>query len=59
VTSTALLLEVLRPLGWRVDFYLPNRMDEGYGLSQEDAQRRLSILQATLGEVEGSPAPDR
>ena len=33
VTSTALLLEVLRSLGWRVDFYLPNRMDEGYGLS--------------------------
>jgi pyridinium-3,5-bisthiocarboxylic acid mononucleotide nickel chelatase len=31
----------------------------GYGLSQEDAQRQLSILQATLGEVEDSPAPDR
>src|SRR5579863_9642626 len=32
VTAPALLLEVLRPLGWRVDFYLPNRMEEGYGL---------------------------
>jgi pyridinium-3,5-bisthiocarboxylic acid mononucleotide nickel chelatase len=29
----------------------------GYGLSQEDG--RLSILQATLGEVEDSPAPNR
>src|SRR5271170_4548043 len=27
VTSTALLVEVLRPLGWRVEFYLPSRMD--------------------------------
>src|SRR5664280_442618 len=35
VTSTALLLEVLRTLGWRADFYLPSRMDEGYGLSAD------------------------
>src|ERR1039457_6369823 len=34
VTSTALLIEVLRTLGWKADFYLPNRMDEGYGLSR-------------------------
>jgi single-stranded-DNA-specific exonuclease len=34
VTSTALLTEVLRGLGWHVQFYLPHRMDEGYGLSQ-------------------------
>ena len=33
VTSTALLSEVLRALGWNVQFYLPHRMDEGYGLS--------------------------
>jgi single-stranded-DNA-specific exonuclease len=31
VTSTALLVEVLRTLGWKVDFYLTNLMDEGYG----------------------------
>src|SRR5882672_9558387 len=35
VTSTALLLEVLRALGWAADYYLPHRRDEGYGLSQE------------------------
>ncbi|HTD85167.1 MAG TPA: single-stranded-DNA-specific exonuclease RecJ, partial [Candidatus Binatia bacterium] len=34
VTSTALLTDVLRALGWNVQFYLPHRMDEGYGLSQ-------------------------
>ena len=42
VTSTALLLEVLRPLGWRVDFYLPNRMDEGYGLSADGVENCLN-----------------
>ena len=41
VTSTALLVEVLRPLGWRVDFYLPNRMDEGYGLSADGVENCL------------------
>ena len=35
VTSTTLLLEVLRKLGWQVDAYLPSRMDEGYGLSRD------------------------
>lgn len=34
VTATALLTEVLRALGWQVEYYLPHRMDEGYGLSQ-------------------------
>jgi single-stranded-DNA-specific exonuclease len=34
VASTALLLEVLRHLGLTADFYLPHRLEEGYGLSQ-------------------------
>ena len=41
VTSTALLIEVLRPLGWRVDFYLPSRLEEGYGLSADGAENCL------------------
>ena len=41
VTSTSLLIEVLRALGWRVDFYLPHRMDEGYGLSQDGVENCL------------------
>ncbi|HEX7618513.1 MAG TPA: single-stranded-DNA-specific exonuclease RecJ [Verrucomicrobiae bacterium] len=48
VTSTALLLEVLRPLGWRVDFYLPNRMDEGYGLSADGVDNCLKKFPTTL-----------
>ena len=48
VTSTALLLEVLRPLGWNVHYYLPNRMDEGYGLSQDGVENCLARFPATL-----------
>jgi single-stranded-DNA-specific exonuclease len=47
VTSTALLLEVLRPLGWRVDFYLPHRMDEGYGLSADGVENCLKKFPAS------------
>jgi single-stranded-DNA-specific exonuclease len=48
VTSTALLVEVLRSLGWKVDFYLPNRMDEGYGLSAEGVENCLKKLPVKL-----------
>jgi single-stranded-DNA-specific exonuclease len=48
VTSTALLIEVLRPLGWQVDFYLPNRMDEGYGLSADGVENCLKKFSAKL-----------
>jgi len=48
VTSTALLLEVLRALGWQADFYLPNRMDEGYGLSPEAVENCLKQFPVTL-----------
>ena len=33
MTSTAILLRCLRLLGAKVDFYVPNRMDEGYSLN--------------------------
>ena len=42
VTSTTLLLEVLRRLDWRVDAYLPHRMDEGYGLSRDGVENCLA-----------------
>jgi len=35
VTATALMLRALRPLGARVDAYLPDRRREGYGLNAE------------------------
>ena len=48
VTSTALLLEVLRTLGWVVDYYLPHRVDEGYGLSQEAVENCLKKAAAKV-----------
>ena len=41
VTSTTLMLEVLRRLGWSVEAYLPHRMDEGYGLTRDGAENCL------------------
>ena len=41
VTSATLLLEVLRRLGWRASAYLPNRMEEGYGLSSDGVDNCL------------------
>jgi single-stranded-DNA-specific exonuclease len=48
VTSTALLLETLRALGWNVNYYLPHRMDEGYGLSRAGAGNCLQKHPASL-----------
>ena len=48
VTSTALLIEVFRALGWRVEFYLPHRMDEGYGLSRDGVENCLKRFPVTL-----------
>ncbi len=35
VTATALMVQVLSSLGARVEGYIPNRFDEGYGLNNE------------------------
>jgi single-stranded-DNA-specific exonuclease len=48
VTSTVLLLETLRALGWNVNYYLPHRMDEGYGLSRDAAENCLQKHPAPL-----------
>ena len=48
VTSTTLLLEVLRALGWQAEAYLPSRMDEGYGLSRDGVENCLKKFPTTL-----------
>jgi single-stranded-DNA-specific exonuclease len=48
VTSTAVLVEVLGALGWKVNSYLPHRMDEGYGLSQSGVENCLQRFPTTL-----------
>ena len=39
VTSTALLVSVLRKLGGEVDFYVPQRLTEGYGLNTQAMEK--------------------
>jgi single-stranded-DNA-specific exonuclease len=41
VTATAILLLCLKQLGAKADYYIPNRIDEGYGLNHE-ALRTIS-----------------
>jgi single-stranded-DNA-specific exonuclease len=48
VTSTTLLLEVLRRLGWAADAYLPNRLEEGYGLSRDGVENCLKKFPVKL-----------
>jgi single-stranded-DNA-specific exonuclease len=48
VTSTALLLETLEHLGWRVAHFLPNRRDEGYGLSHDGVEHCLGQFSVGL-----------
>ena len=42
VTSTALLLESLRDLGGRVEFYIPDRFTESHGVHVASLQRLIS-----------------
>ncbi|MEW6411852.1 MAG: single-stranded-DNA-specific exonuclease RecJ [Candidatus Zixiibacteriota bacterium] len=42
ITATALLYMIFNKLGAQVDFYLPNRLLEGYGLSQESIDEAKS-----------------
>jgi single-stranded-DNA-specific exonuclease len=39
VTSTALLTKVLRDLGARVDYFVPNRVTDGYGLNTRNIRQ--------------------
>ena len=48
VTSTALLHEVLTKLGWKVHYYLPHRMEEGYGLSRDGVENCLKKFPVKL-----------
>jgi hypothetical protein len=47
VTATALLTESLNALGWRASYYLPHRIEEGYGLSQAGVE----LPPATCGDA--------
>ena len=42
-TSTALLFQTLRDWGWRVDWFIPHRIEEGYGISIEAVNKLKSV----------------
>ncbi len=48
VTATALLTEALGGLGWNVNYYLPHRLEEGYGLSREAVENCAQKLAPQL-----------
>jgi single-stranded-DNA-specific exonuclease len=48
VTSTAILTQGLRALGWKINCFLPQRMEEGYGLSREGVENCLQKNPSTL-----------
>lgn len=48
VTSTALLREIFKALGWQANSYLPHRVEEGYGLSQDGVENCLKKFPTTL-----------
>lgn len=61
VTATALLYRGLRALGFReqLDFYIPNRFDEGYGLNVEAVWRAHHEGIALMVTVDcGSSSPE-
>jgi len=39
VTGTALYYLLLKKWGWNVEYYIPSRLDDGYGLSKEAIKR--------------------
>jgi single-stranded-DNA-specific exonuclease len=48
VSATALLSEALGTLGWGVAYYLPHRMDEGYGLTSAAVENCVRKFPTTL-----------
>ncbi len=48
VTSTALLTEFFKEMGWNSSYYLPHRLEEGYGLSVEAVQKCLERFETKL-----------
>src|SRR5436190_6044554 len=48
VTATAIVLETLEFFGWRASSFLPHRLDDGYGLNLESAERAVAQTGAKL-----------
>ncbi|RPI66425.1 MAG: single-stranded-DNA-specific exonuclease RecJ, partial [Ignavibacteriae bacterium] len=42
-SSTAMMLHFLTGLGARADYYIPNRLDEGFGFTQQSVDRAVLV----------------
>jgi single-stranded-DNA-specific exonuclease len=59
LTATALLTSVLRRLGAEAEYYIPNRLSEGYDLTEDTVRRALDANAGTLITADcGSRAHD-
>lgn len=52
VSGTAILLTILRALGANVDFHVPHRLEDGYGLSNDALARIAEAGPATIVTVD-------
>ncbi|NLJ95237.1 MAG: single-stranded-DNA-specific exonuclease RecJ [Clostridiaceae bacterium] len=43
ITSTAILVRLLQELGADVSYFIPNRLDDGYGLSEDTVQEVIAL----------------
>lgn len=43
MTATAILVQAIKILGGKVDYYVPNRLEEGYGLNCESMKRLREV----------------
>ena len=59
VCSTAILVRALRTLGADVDWYLPSRIDDGYGLAMATVERMARVRRQERARPPGigEPAP--
>ena len=48
VTATAILTEFFRALGWNPSYYLPHRVEEGYGLTRDAVENCLKAFPVKL-----------
>ena len=52
ITGAAILLQALRLVGAQADFYVPNRLDEGYGLNTEAIEQLAAAGTNTIVTVD-------
>ena len=59
ITGTSLLCQCLRMLGGNVGYYIPHRLEEGYGLNHEAVRRLASEKPSCSSSTVESPASNR